>query len=89
MRNESIQGDPKIRSAPSAGTLALPLSLRTVANAKLREGPGTGFNVVATLDAGAALVAYSYTDLWVHANDENGHTGWVYYTLVGRKQDAP
>ena len=79
------------QGAPRQGevSFALPLTLRTVGSAKLREGPGTGFNVVATLDAGAALVAYSYTDLWVHASDENGHTGWVYYTLVGRKQDAP
>jgi uncharacterized protein YgiM (DUF1202 family) len=58
-------------------------------SAKLREGPGTGFKIVATLDAGATLVAYAYADVWVHVSDGNGHTGWIYYTLVGRKQDAP
>jgi len=73
---------------PGEVTFALPLKLRTVASSNLRDGPGTGFKVVLTLDAGTAIVAFSYADVWVHVTDDEGHSGWILYTLVGRRQDA-
>jgi len=73
---------------PGEVTFALPLKLRTVASSNLRDGPGTGFKVALTLDAGTAIVAFSYADVWVHVTDDEGHSGWILYTLVGRRQDA-
>ena len=65
---------------------ALPLRLQTVGRANVREGPGGGFAVVATLEPGALLTGYSYVDQWVRITDESGRSGWVYQSLVGRRQ---
>src|SRR5581483_6744876 len=50
--------------------LALPVRLRTVNAVKVREGPGTGFRVLYTLDSGLGLTAYSYSDTWLRVADE-------------------
>jgi len=67
---------------------ALPLSLQTTGRANVREGPGAGFHVVFTLDAGTSVTGHSYADQWVRVTDESGRTGWVYYGLVGRRAEA-
>ena len=66
---------------------ALPLRLRTIGAGNLRSGPGTTFKVLAALEAGTAVVAYAYVDMWVRVRDENGHSGWMFYNLVGRRKD--
>lgn len=65
---------------------AVPLGLQTVARANVREGPGGGFPVVLTLEAGAPLVGYSYADQWVRIADQTGRAGWIHQSLVGRRQ---
>jgi uncharacterized coiled-coil protein SlyX len=65
---------------------ALPLRLQTTGRANVREGPGGGFPVLLTLEAGAPLTGYSYVDQWVRITDDSGRPGWVYQTLVGRRQ---
>lgn len=64
---------------------ALPLRLETTGRANVREGPGSGFKVQFTLEAGAPLVAYSYVDQWVRVRDDSDRTGWVHQTLIGRR----
>lgn len=65
---------------------ALPLRLQTVGRANVRAGPGSGFAVAFTLDAGAPLTGYSYADQWVRITDDTGRPGWIYQNLVGRRQ---
>jgi hypothetical protein len=68
--------------------LRLPLRLRTVSTGNVREGPGTNYKVAFTLDPGAAVMGYSYVDTWLRVSDEAGRTGWIFYTLVGRRTDT-
>jgi len=65
---------------------ALPLRLQTMGRANVRSGPGSGFEVAFTLDGGAPLTGFSYVDQWVRVTDDSGRAGWVYQTLVGRRQ---
>jgi len=65
---------------------ALPLRLQTVGRANVREGPGGGFAILVTLESGAPLTGYSYLDQWVRITDDSGRSGWVYQSLVGRRQ---
>ena len=65
---------------------ALPLRLQTVGRANVRAGPGSGFAVAFTLEAGVALTGYSYADQWVRVADDTGRPGWIYQSLVGRRQ---
>jgi hypothetical protein len=66
---------------------AAPLRLQALSHGNVREGPGTGFKVAYRLDAGAPLVGYSYADVWVRVSDEGGRSGWIFYNLVGKRQD--
>ncbi|HEV8305846.1 MAG TPA: SH3 domain-containing protein [Gemmatimonadales bacterium] len=87
----SAAGQGRLASAergPSrAGEIpfALPLRLTATGRANVRQGPGAGFQVVFTVEAGAPLTGYSYADQWVRITDENGHAGWVFQGLIGRR----
>ena len=78
------------RNALRPGELpfAVPLKLQTAAHANVREGPGTSFRVTFTLEAGAAVVAYAYSDEWVRITDDGGRSGWVFRTLIGPRPGA-
>ena len=65
---------------------ALPLRLQTLGRGNVREGPGSGYKVLFTLDGGTAVVGLSYADVWVRVSDESGRSGWIFSTLVGRRQ---
>jgi SH3 domain-containing protein len=73
---------------PGEVTFAAPLALQTSARAKLREGPGTTFRVLATLEAGAPLTALAHVDQWVRVSTDSGPSGWVFWNLVQRRADA-
>ena len=76
------------RSATRRGEVpfALPLRLQTTGRANVREGPGAGFKVLFTLEAGVAIVAYAYVDQWVRIRDDSDRPGWIHQTLVDRRQ---
>lgn len=76
---------PSLRAGEVAFAVAVPL--RAVARGKMREGPGSTYRVLFTVEPGATLTGYSYLDQWVRVEDENGHAGWMYVTLVGRRGD--
>lgn len=61
---------------------AIPLQLRTVSVANLRKGPGLDTAVILSLQEGQALVGYSYLGLWVRVKTDDGHGGWIHYSLV-------
>jgi hypothetical protein len=73
---------------PGEVLCALPLRLRTLVRGNVRDGPGRNFKVLFTLDAGTALLGYSYSDVWVRVGDETGRSGWIFSTMVGRRQAA-
>jgi len=76
---------PSLRSGEVAFAVAVPL--RAIARGKMREGPGSTYRVLFTVEPGATLTGYSYVDQWVRVEDESGHAGWMYVTLVGRRGD--
>jgi len=65
---------------------ALPLRVQTTGRANIREGPGSNFKVLFTLEDGVALVAYSYVDQWVRVVGDGDRTGWIHQTLIGRRE---
>jgi hypothetical protein len=73
---------------PGEVQFAAPVSLVTTSRGNLREGPGTRFAVVSTLESGVGLTGYSYVDEWVRVRDEGGRIGWVFQALVTRRRDA-
>ncbi|MGH7538643.1 MAG: hypothetical protein ACREMF_08420 [Gemmatimonadales bacterium] len=78
-------GDPTALR-PGEVLFALPLRLQTVSRSKVREGPGTAYRSLVTLESGTALTGYSYVDQWMRVADDSGHVGWVFYNLVRKRQ---
>ena len=74
---------PSLRPGEVAFAVAVPL--QAVARGKIREGPGSTYRVLFTVEPGAALTGFSYLEQWVRVADENGHAGWMFVTLVGRR----
>ncbi len=66
---------------------AAPVALVTTSRGNLREGPGTRFGVLLTLDSGSGLVGYSYVDEWVRVRDQSGRNGWVFSNIVSRRKE--
>jgi hypothetical protein len=79
-------GDRTVRSGEVQ--FATPVSLVTTSRGNLREGPGTRFAVVLTLDSGAGLTGYSYLEDWVRVRDESGRAGWVFQGIIARRRDG-
>jgi hypothetical protein len=73
---------------PGEVPFAVPLSLRTVGRCKIRDGPGTTFRVLSTLDAGVHLTGMSYVDQWMRVVDDSSRGGWVFYNLVQKTSDS-
>jgi uncharacterized coiled-coil protein SlyX len=65
---------------------ALPLRLQTTGRANVREGPGSGYKVLFTLETGVPIVAYSYVEQWVRIKDDSDRSGWIHQTLIDRRQ---
>lgn len=94
-KNLAVSGRARLQSgergAGRAGEtlFALPLKLQTSGRSNVREGPGTGFKVLYTLESGTAITGFSYIDQWVRVTDETGRNGWISQSLVVRRPDAP
>ena len=84
-RSRFASGDPSA-ARPGEVMFAIPLRLQTLSRSKVREGPGTSFRAIVTLDPGTALVGLSYLDQWMRVQDDSGHTGWVFWNLVQKRQ---
>lgn len=88
----AVVGQNRVASASERGTVragevlfALPLRLETQGRANVREGPGTNFKILFTVEAGSPITAHAFDDQWVRISDEGGRSGWVFYNLVGRR----
>ncbi len=80
-----LASGPKGSPRPGEVVFALPLRLEALGKSNVRDGPGTGFKVNFTLEAGAPLTGYSYVEEWVRITDDAGRRGWVFRTLIGRR----
>lgn len=67
---------------PGEVRFAVPVPLETTARSNVREGPGTRFSVVFTVDAGARVTGQSHAEQWVRIVDGEGRAGWIHYGLV-------
>lgn len=65
---------------------AVPLHLQALVRGNVRDGPGSTFKVLFTVDAGTSLLGYSYADVWVRVGDNTGRSGWIFSASVGRRQ---
>ena len=88
----AVAGQNRVSLAAERGTqragevlFALPLKLQTSGRANVREGPGTKFKIVFTLESGTDVSAVAYADQWVRISDEGGRSGWLFYSLVERR----
>jgi uncharacterized coiled-coil protein SlyX len=72
-------------SRPGETPFAAPVRLKSTGRGNVREGPGTSFSVVFSLEGGSPLVAYSYVDEWIRVSDDAGRSGWIYRALVTRR----
>lgn len=80
-------GDPSA-VRPGESMFAVPLALRTTGRCNLRDGPGSTFKVLETLDGGVQLTGISYADQWMRVVDVNGREGWVFWTLVQKRGET-
>ncbi len=81
-----VGGDDRQITRKGEVPFALPLRLQTTGRANVRDGPGSGFKVLFTLETGVAIVAYSYVDQWVRIKDDSDRPGWIHQTLIDRRQ---
>jgi uncharacterized coiled-coil protein SlyX len=83
---KSRLGGGRAALRPGEVSFAVPLRLQAVARGNVRDGPGATHKVLFTLEPGAALIGYSYVEQWVHVADESGRSGWMFLSLVGRRE---
>jgi hypothetical protein len=86
-RSRTTGGDPAALR-PGEVPFAVPLELQAATRCKLRDGPGTTFRVLVTLESGTPLTGVSHVDQWVRVSTDSGQTGWVFWNLVQRRGDT-
>jgi len=69
---------------PGETLFEVPLQLKATSRGNVREGPGTTFQVLFSVDAGSLLTGTSYADDWVRVTDGGGRSGWIFRNLVER-----
>jgi uncharacterized coiled-coil protein SlyX len=63
---------------------ALPIRLKAAGRGNVRAAPGTGSRIEFAVEAGDALIGYSYVDEWIRIGSEDGRGGWIFRSLVTR-----
>lgn len=79
--------DPRAGAAPQAAQpgevkFAVPVPLIVGTRSNVRDGPGTTFAVVATLEKGTAVTGLAYLEEWVRIRDADGREGWMFRALL-------
>lgn len=64
------------------------VNLQVKSRTNLREGPGTNFKILGTLERGARLTATGYVGEWLRVSDPAGRSGWVTQGLVSRLEPS-
>ena len=84
-RGRVAAGGDDAPARPGETAFAVPVPLGVSSRANVREGPGTNFRVLFTVERGAALTGLSHLEDWVRVIDVTGRSGWVFYNLVTRR----
>jgi SH3-like domain-containing protein len=61
---------------------SVPVPLVTTGRANLRSGPGTSFEVVATVEAATRLTGHASSQEWLRVTLADGRSAWVHQGLV-------
>jgi uncharacterized protein YgiM (DUF1202 family) len=80
-----LSGNERTPERPGETAFGLPIPLKAVSGGNVREAPGLGARVAYSVQAGDALVGYSYVDEWIRITAEDGRGGWIFRNLVERK----
>jgi hypothetical protein len=88
-RTLALGGRARLSSArgtlrPGEVSFAVPVRLKLSSRGNVREGPGTTFPVLFSLENGATVMGLSYADEWVRVADDSGRSGWIFRTLITR-----
>jgi len=59
-----------------------PLQLEIIRRSNIRTKAGKGGRLVDTLEAGTPVTAHGYKGNWIKIKIDNGHEGWIYFTLL-------
>lgn len=70
---------------PGEERFSVPVPLEVNRRANVRDGPGTTFRVLFTVERGAMLTGVSHLADWVRVTNGDGRGGWVFYNLVTRR----
>lgn len=87
-RSIAGQGIDRFRRAegedlrPGETQLQVPLRLLTNTRSNVRDGPGTNYRVLFTLESQQPVSGLSYVEGWVRITDVEGRTGWIARSLV-------
>jgi uncharacterized coiled-coil protein SlyX len=73
---------------PGEVAFAAPVKLRANSRANVRAGPGTNFPVSFSTDSGSALSGLSHLGEWIRVTSEAGEEGWIFGSLVSRRNGA-
>lgn len=69
---------------PGEVRFVVPVRLQVSGRSNVRDGPGTRFGVRFTMEPGTRVTGHSYVDQWVRVSDDQGRSGWIFYSLVTR-----
>ena len=72
---------------PGEVAFAAPVKLRASMDVNVRVGPGMNFPVAFVTDSGSALSGLSSLGEWVRVKTEAGKEGWVFGSLVRRRDE--
>jgi hypothetical protein len=64
-----------------------PVKLRARMHSNVRAGPGMNFGVSYSADSSSALSGLSYLGEWIRVKNEAGNEGWIFGSLVTRRED--
>lgn len=70
---------------PGETAFALPIRLKAAGRGNVRAGPGTNSRIEFAVEAGDALIGYSYVNEWIRIGHEDGRGGWIFRELVARR----
>jgi len=87
-RTAAVQGTDRFSRTeaeslrPGETQFVVPLRLRSTTRSNVRDGPGTNFRVLFTIDAEQPVTGLSYVEGWVRITDDQGRRGWIARSLV-------
>ena len=75
------------QTRPGEVAFAAPVRLRASMQANVRAGPGMNFPVAFVAESGSPLSGLASSGEWVRVKSDDGNEGWVFGSLVGRRDD--